>query len=101
MLNCRVGTLPFKYLRIPISNTKLYAADLIYVGLKVEKRRPAWQGLCLSSGGKSILIESMGSLPNYTVGVYLLPNKVHHKMDSTRINFYWDSGDKKKYHMVK
>jgi hypothetical protein len=30
-----------KYLGIPVSNTKLYAADLIYVELKVEKRLPA------------------------------------------------------------
>jgi hypothetical protein len=102
MLNCRVGTLSFKYLGIQVSNTKLYATDLMYVDLKVEKRLPAWHGLCLSFGGKSILIESsISSLPNYIMGVYLLPNEVHHKMDLTRANFYWDSDDKKKYHMVK
>jgi hypothetical protein len=44
---------------------------------------------------------SLSSLPNYTMGVYLLPNEVHHKMDLVRANFYWDSGNKKKYHMVK
>jgi hypothetical protein len=50
----------------------------------------------LSSGGKSILIESsLSSLPNYTMGVYLLPEEVHHKMDSARAKFYWDSGGKK------
>jgi hypothetical protein len=37
----------------------------------------------LSSGGKSILIESsLSSLPNYIMGVYLLHEEVHHKMDS-------------------
>jgi hypothetical protein len=46
----------------------------------------------LSSGGKAILIESsLSSLPNYIVGVYLLPEEVHHKMDSTRANFYHDA----------
>jgi hypothetical protein len=44
---------------------------------------------------------SLSSLPNYTMGVYLLPNEVHHKMDLVRANFYWDLGNKKKYHMVK
>jgi hypothetical protein len=45
---------------------------------------------------------SLSSLPNYTMGVYLLPEEVHHKMDSARANFFWDSGQKKKkYHMVK
>jgi hypothetical protein len=96
-------TLSIKYLGIPVSNYKLFSGDLMYVGLKVEKRLPAWQGLGLSSGGKSILIESsLSSLPSYTMGVYLLPNEVHHKMDSTWANFYWDSRQKKKkYHMVK
>jgi hypothetical protein len=52
--------------------------------------------------GRSILIEgSLSSLPNYTMGVYLLPEEVHHKMDSTRANFFGDLGQRKKYHMVK
>jgi hypothetical protein len=56
----------------------------------------------MSSGSKSILIESsLSSLPNYTMDLYLLPKEVHHKMDSARANFYWDSEQKKKYHMVK
>jgi hypothetical protein len=41
MLNCKVGSLHIKYLGIPVSNSKLFARDLLYVGLKVEKRLPA------------------------------------------------------------
>jgi hypothetical protein len=53
-------------------------------------------------GGGSILIEScLSSLPNYIMGFYLLPGQVHQKMSSARARFYWDSGEKKKYHMVK
>jgi hypothetical protein len=100
--NCKEGELPMMYLGIPVTTEKFYTADSMYVGLKVEKRLPAWQGLLLSLGGKSILIESsLSSLPIYTMGVYLLPEEVHHKMDSARANFYWDSGKKKKCHMVK
>jgi hypothetical protein len=102
MLNCKEGVLPMKYLGMPVSKTNLYSVDLIYVGVKVERRFPAWQGRYLSSGGKSILIESnLSSLLVYTMGVYLLLEEVHHKMDSARANFYWDAGLKKKYHMVK
>jgi hypothetical protein len=57
VLNCKEGVLPMKYLGIPVSKTNLYTADLIYVGVKVEKRLPVWQELYLSSGGKSILID--------------------------------------------
>jgi hypothetical protein len=40
VLNCRVGSVPIKYLRILVSNIELYATDLLYLGLKVEKRLP-------------------------------------------------------------
>jgi hypothetical protein len=56
VLNYKEGVLPMKYLGIPISKTNMYTTDLIYVGVKVEKRLAAWQGMYLSSGGKSILI---------------------------------------------
>jgi hypothetical protein len=89
LLNCKEGVLPMKYLDIPVSNMKLYSTDLIYVGVKVEKRLPSWQGLHLSSGGKSILMESnMSSLPMYTMRMYLLLEEVHHKIDSARVWFY-------------
>jgi hypothetical protein len=75
----------------------------VEIGVKVEKRLPSWQGLELSwGGGGSIPIEScLSSLPNYIMGFYLLPGQVHQKMSSARARFYWDSGEKKKYHMVK
>jgi hypothetical protein len=38
----RGGGFPFKYLGILVSSNKLFTADLMYVGLKVEKRLPAW-----------------------------------------------------------
>jgi hypothetical protein len=44
---------------------------------------------------------SLSSLPVYTMGMYLPLEEVHHKIDSARAVFYWDSGQKKKYHMVK
>jgi hypothetical protein len=101
-LNYKEGELPMKYLGILVTTAKLYTTDLMHVGLKVVKRLLAWQSLMVSTRGKSIIIESsLSSLPNYTMEVYLLPEEVHHKMDSARANFYWDSGQKKKYHMMK
>jgi hypothetical protein len=40
-LNCKERELPMKYFGIPITTAKLYTTDLMYVGLKVEKRLPA------------------------------------------------------------
>jgi hypothetical protein len=55
LLNCKRGCMLMKYLGIPVSDRMLYAANLIEVRIKVEKRLPTWQGRLLSSGGKSIL----------------------------------------------
>jgi hypothetical protein len=41
-LNCTEGTLPIKYLGISVSDRMLFTADLMEVGVKVEKRLPAW-----------------------------------------------------------
>jgi hypothetical protein len=52
--------------------------------------------------GESILIEScLSSLPNYIMGFYLLTGQVLQKIDSVRARFFWNSGGKRKYHMVK
>jgi hypothetical protein len=41
LLNCKEGVLPMKYLGILVSKTKSYSTDLMYVGVKLEKRLPA------------------------------------------------------------
>jgi hypothetical protein len=78
------------------------ATDLSYVYQKVEKKLPTWQIVGLSLGEKSILIQScLSSIPNYTMGVYLLQEEIHQKMDSARANFFWHGPHlKKKYHMA-
>ena len=103
ILNCRVGQLHFQYLGVPISTKHLTVDDLREVNLKVQKRLPMWQGQILSSGGKSILIQSsLSSVPNYCMGMYKLQDDIHKKFDTDRANFFWHGqGDKRKYHMVK
>jgi hypothetical protein len=55
-LNCKEGVLPLKYLRISVSDRMLFAADLMEVGVKVEKRLPSSQGLQLSWGGGDLFL---------------------------------------------
>jgi hypothetical protein len=89
ILSCREGILPIKHMHIPVSDKMLYSADLIGVGVKVEKKASSLARLVPVLKAKSILIESsMSSLPSYITGVYMLPDKVHHKMDAARPNFF-------------
>jgi hypothetical protein len=89
IFNCNIGPLPFKYLGVMISNRHMTTSDLAYVYQKVEKKLPTWQSVGLSSGGKSILIQTiLSSISNYAMGVYLLQEEIHQKMDSARSNFF-------------
>jgi hypothetical protein len=90
MLNCSLGTLPMKYLGIPISDGRLKPSVFDHIVGKMEKRLDPWKGKHLSSGGRLILTNScLSSLPIYIMGFYLLPNKIHKKMSSIRANFFW------------
>lgn len=92
-----------KYLGVPISSKQLQMAEFRYINVKVRKRLTRWQGQWLSSAGKSILIEKcLSSVPNYSMGVYLLFEGIHQKLDTDRADFFWHGPqNKKKYHMVK
>jgi hypothetical protein len=102
MLNCNIGSLPLKYLGVWISDKHMSSSDLAYVHQKVEKKLPTWQSVGLSSGGKAVLIQScLSSIPNYSMGIYLLQDEIHQKMDSARANFFWHGPNlKRKYHMA-
>jgi hypothetical protein len=73
VLNCKMGSFPMKYLGMPVSDCKITKAQFKYVSDKAEKRLGTWQCDYLSSGGRSILIESyLSAIPMYTMGVYQL-----------------------------
>jgi hypothetical protein len=104
ILNCRLSSLPLKYLGIPISEGKLRIPDLTSVtSEKMAKRIHPWKGENMSSRGRLILSNScLACLPTYTMGFYLLPRGIHRKMNSIRSKFYWRGASEDfKYHMVK
>jgi len=103
VLNCKLGYFPMKYLGMPVSECKVTKAQLKYVSDKTEKRLGTWQCDYLSSGGKSMLIDSwLSSIPMYTMGVYQLYEGSHQLLDTIRSRFYWQgTGKKRKYHMIK
>jgi hypothetical protein len=78
------------YLGVMVNSRHMTALGLPYVYEKVEKKLPTWQSVGLSSGGGgSIPIQSsLSSIPNYTMGIYMLKEEIHQKMDSARANFF-------------
>jgi hypothetical protein len=102
MLNCRLGKFPISYLGMPVSDKKLLVADWDFLIEKVGHRVDPWQGLFLASAGRLELTNScLSSLPMFAMGLFLLPDTSHGRMDSTRARFFWEGvGPKRKYHMV-
>jgi len=88
---------------MPVSTQKITKAQLRYVNEKKDKRLSTWQCDYLTSGGKSILIDScLSSIPMYTMGVYQLYECNFQMLDSVRARLFWQgTGKKKKYHIVK
>lgn len=89
-LNCKQGSIPFKYLGIPIGanprkeNTWRPVIDLL------NKRLSSWRKKHLSIGGRLTLINSvLNSLPIYFMSFYKAPKKVINKIVSIQRNFLW------------
>jgi hypothetical protein len=102
LLNCNLGSFPFTYLGLPISDRKLTVEQWNFLVLKLPGRIETWLGRFLSSSGRLILSNScLASLPMFAMGLFLLHDKVHAKFDSHRARFYWEgSGPKCKLHLL-
>jgi hypothetical protein len=51
LFGCEIGTMPFKYLGIPMTHRRLRNSEWHYVINRFEKRLSNWKAKFLSSGG--------------------------------------------------
>ena len=66
ILQCRLGSLPMKYLWMPLGTS--FKIPLIWNPIleKMEKKLSGWKRLYLSKGGRLMLLKStLSSLPTY------------------------------------
>jgi hypothetical protein len=74
ILSCPVGTLPMKYLRIPLHFDKLRREDMQPLLDKLIKRMARWRGRLLAYSSRLVLIKScMLSIPIYLLSVLKFP----------------------------
>jgi hypothetical protein len=74
VFNCLVGLFPIKYLGVPVSRSRLKVVD----GLKLEEKHAqnleVWQGNSLSTGGRTMLINSsLSNTATYHMSMFLMP----------------------------
>ena len=74
ILHCRVGSLPMKYLGMPLGTPYKIASIWNPILEKMEKKLSGWKPLYLSKGGRLTLLKSnLSSLPTYYLFLFTIP----------------------------
>lgn len=96
ILQCKVGSIPFKHLGLQIgANMNLIDSWDPVVEL-FKKRLSRWKARNLSFGGRVTILKSiLNSLPNYYFSLFKAPSGVLDKLDRLRRLFFW-GGSKEK-----
>ena len=88
ILHCRVGSLPMKYLGMPLGTSFKAASIWNPILEKMEKKLSGWKRLCLSKGGRLMLLKStLSSLPTYFLSLFTIPKAVADRLESIQRNF--------------
>jgi len=91
LFSCPVGSLPIKYLGVPLHFEKLSREDIQPLVDKMLKRLTGWRGRLLSYVGKLVLIKScLASIPVYLLSFIKFPKWAIRILDSHLANYLWD-----------
>jgi hypothetical protein len=103
IFGCEAGSLPFRYLGIPIHFKTLRNSDWYPVETRFEGKLGCWKGKLLSYGDRLVLINSvLTSLPMFMLSFLQIPKGVLKRLDYYRSRFFWQSDEnKKKYRLTK
>ncbi|GKV06663.1 hypothetical protein SLEP1_g18525 [Rubroshorea leprosula] len=78
MLNCMVGTIPFKYLGVPVGANSRKLSTWSPIIECLRKRLSSWWCETLSFGGRIILLNAvLSSIPVYYFSTLKAPKKAH------------------------
>jgi hypothetical protein len=102
ILNCPVGTLPFKYLGVPLYFEKLKREDLQPMVDKMLKRVVGWRGELLVYSSRLVLIKScLASIPVYLLSFIKFPKWAIKLIESQMAHCLWNDGENAhKYHLA-
>ena len=92
IFGCELGSLPFRYLGIPIHHRRLLNKEWKLVEDRFEKKLAAWVAKMLSYGDRLVLINSvLTSLPMFLLSFFEIPKGVRKRLDFYRSRFFWQS----------
>ncbi len=89
ILGCKIGSLPFTYLGLPLGTTRHRVVDFAPLVDRIERRLTA-SSIFLPQGGRLTLINSViSSIPTYYMSSLQLPVTVIEAIDTARKNYLW------------
>ncbi|XP_022024397.1 uncharacterized protein LOC110924709 [Helianthus annuus] len=84
------GSLPVRYLGVPLISSRLLYNDCQILIEKLDKRIMHWRNKLLSFAGRlQLIISVLSSLHIYWSSVFLLPNRVIISLEAKMRNFLW------------
>jgi hypothetical protein len=100
--NCHVGSLPFKYLGVPLHFDRLKREDIQPLIDKMIKKAAGWRGRLLAYSSRLVLIKScLASIPVYLLSFIKFPKWVIKMIESQMANCLWnDNSEAHIYHLV-
>ncbi|MFS7931420.1 putative RNA-directed DNA polymerase [Helianthus anomalus] len=97
IVRCSVGALPFKYLGVIVGANMNRVSNWKSVYDVFDARLSKWKSLCLSIGGRVVLIKSvLQSLPGYYFSIYRAPVTVIKDLESKIKKFLWSNTEGRK-----
>ena len=90
LLETPIGTLPVRYLGLPLANRRLRVQDWQPVLEKVEARLGGWRARMISRGGRLVLVKAvLSAIPTYFMSVFRMPSGVRRRLKGTMRRFFW------------
>ncbi|OAY71818.1 LINE-1 retrotransposable element ORF2 protein [Ananas comosus] len=90
ILGCRVGSLPFRYLGLPLHIKPIRKEEWSPIINRIETRIDGWKAKLLSQGGRLILVNSvLSNLPLFYFAIFKVPQWVLKRIEALRRSFFW------------
>ncbi|KAJ0434465.1 putative RNA-directed DNA polymerase [Helianthus annuus] len=84
------GSLPARYLGVPLISTRLLYKDCSVLVERLEKRISNWKNKLLSFTGRvQLILAVLSSMHIYWSSVFILPSRVTHELEARMRNFLW------------
>jgi len=93
VLNCKVGSIPFVYLGMPIGGNARRLSFWDPLINRIKARLSGWKSKYLSLGGRLVLLKSvLSSLPVYALSFFKAPASIVSSIESFLNCFFFGGG---------